>query len=207
MKGLSQTRIIIYCLILGLIPLLFVEMNYMSAKARQDNLSMALSEAITNATSKNAREFVNKHLKEQYRDSNHFYIDQEIETITPLKDEVQALQKILSLGFHANEDQFRRRLQFHTSGQNAISFVEGSVKAYKGFQETQESLAHSCEVDLSDVKAILSRIEGVRFSEQDTLSEQRPHLIITDWKMEKKKGLTQELYVLDVKLIKREYLK
>lgn len=207
MKGLSQTRIIIYSLILGLIPLLFVEMNYMSAKARQDNLSMALSEAITTATNKNAREFVNKQVKELYRDSNHFYIDQEIETISPLKDEVQSLQKILSLGFHANEDQFRRRLQFHTSGQNAISFVEGSVKTYKGFQETQESLAHSVEVDLNDVKSILSRIEGVRFSEQETLPEQRPHLIITDWKMEKKKGLTQELYSLDVKLIKREYLK
>ena len=207
MKGLSQTRIIIYCLILGLLPLIFVEMNYMSAKARQDNLSMALSEAITNATSKNAREFVNKQVKQQYQDSNHFYIDQEIETIAPLKDEVQSLQKILSLGFHANEDQFRRRLQFHTSGQNAISFVEGSVKAYKGFQETQESLAHSIEADVNDVKAILSRIEGVRFSEEDPLPQQRPHLIITDWKMEKKKGLTQELYVLDIKLIKREYLK
>lgn len=207
MKGLSQTRIIIYSLILGIIPLLFVEMNYMNAKARQDNLSIALSEAITNATNKNAQEFINKQVKEQYRNSNHFYIDQEIETISPLKDEVQALQKILSLGFHANEDLFRRRLQFHTSGQNAISFVEGSVKAYKGFQETQESLAHSVEVDLNDVKAILSRIEGIRFSEQDTLPEQRPHLIITDWKMEKKKGLTQELYALDVKLIKREYLK
>lgn len=207
MKGLSQTRIIIYCLILGLLPLIFVEMNYMSAKARQDNLSMALSEAITNATSKNAREFVNKQVKQQYQDSNHFYIDQEIETIAPLKDEVQSLQKILSLGFHANEDQFRRRLQFHTSGQNAISFVEGSVKAYKGFQETQESLAHSIEADVNDVKAILSRIEGVRFNEEDPLPQQRPHLIITDWKMEKKKGLTQELYVLDIKLIKREYLK
>lgn len=207
MKGLSQTRIIIYSLLLGLIPLLFVEMNYMSQKARQDNLSFALNEAITNATAKNAREFVNKQVKEQYRESNHFYIDKEIETISLLKDEVQSLNKYLSLGFHANEEQFRRRLQFHTSGQNTISFVEGSVKAYKGFQETQESLAHPVEADVGDVKAILSKIEGVQFSPEDPLPTQRPHLIITDWKMEKKKGLAQEVYVLDVKLIKREYLK
>jgi hypothetical protein len=207
MKGLSQTRIIIYSLILGLIPLLFVEMNYMSQKARQDNLSFTLNEAITNAAAKNAREFVNKQVKEQYRECNHFYIDQEIEPIALLKEEVQAINKILSLGFHANEDQFRRRLQFHTSGQNAISFVEGSVKAYKGFQETQESLAHSVEADVSDVKAILSKIEGVQFSQEDTPATQRPHLIITDWKMEKKKGLAQEVYTLDIKLVKREYLK
>ena len=207
MKGLSQTRIIIYSLILGCIPLFFVAMNYSSEQSKQDSLSYTLSQAIQDATNKNSREFVNKQVRAQFRDSNHFYIDQEIETISPLKDEVQSLQKILSSGFHANEDAFRRRLQFHTSGQNAISFVEGSVKAYPGFQETQESLAHSVEVDSNDIKAILSRIEGVRFNEQAASSSQRPHLIITDWKMEKKKGPTQEIYVLDVKLIKREYLK
>src|SRR5260221_675513 len=108
---------------------------------------------------------------------------------------MQSLQKILSSGFHANEDAFRRRMQFHTSGQNAISFVEGSVKAYPGFQETQESLAHSVEVDSNDIKAILSRIEGVQFNEQNPVVPSRPHLIITDWKMEKKKGPAQEVYV------------
>ena len=207
MKGLSQTRIIIYCLILGCIPLLLVYMNYSSAQSKQNSLSYMLSEAIQEAANKNAREFVNKQVRAQFRDSNHFYIDQEIETITPLKDEIQSLQKILSSGFHANEDAFRRRLQFHTSGQNAISFVEGSVKAYPGFQETQESLAHSVEVDSNDIKAILSRIEGVQFDEQNPVATARPDLIITDWKMEKKKGPAQEVYVLDIKLVKREYLK
>ncbi|MCE5294328.1 MAG: hypothetical protein LLF94_06910 [Chlamydiales bacterium] len=207
MKGLSQTRIIIYSLILGCIPLLLVYLNYSSDQAKQNSLSYMLSDAIQEATNKNAREFVNKQVRAQFRDSNHFYIDQEIETISPLKDEVQSLQKILSSGFHANEDAFRRRLQFHTSGQNAISFVEGSVKAYPGFQETQESLAHSVEVDSNDIKAILSRIEGVQFNEQNPVAPLRPHLFITDWKMEKKKGATQEVYVLDVKLVKREYLK
>jgi hypothetical protein len=102
---------------------------------------------------------------------------------------------------------FRRRQQHHTSGQNAISFVEGSVKAYSDFQETQESLAHPVEADFNDIKAILSRIEGVPFDDETELPQNRPHLIITDWKMEKKKGPTQEVFVVDIKLIKREYLK
>lgn len=207
MKGISQTRIIIYCLIAGLIPIICVAMTYMNANTRCDRLSYALTEAIIDARNKNAREYVNKQVKALYRDSNHFYIDQEIETIAPLQDEVQALQKLLSSGFHPNEDLFRRRLQHHASGQNAISFVEGNVKAYTGFQETQESLAHPVEVNLADIKAILSKIEGVTFSEEATITPSRPHLIITDWKMEKKKGPIQEVYVLDAKLIKREYLK
>lgn len=182
-------------------------MNYMNAQARQDRLSYAVSDAIIEARAKNAREFVNKQVKALYRDSNHFYIDQEIETIAPLQDEIKTLQKLLSSGFHASEELFRRRMQFHAAGQNAISFVEGSVKAYTGFQETQESLAHPVEVNLADIKAILSKIEGVSFNENEPVTPGRPHLIITDWKMEKKKGPVQEVYVLDAKLIKREYLK
>ncbi len=207
MKGITQSRLIMYALVLGLVPLLFVAMDYMSEKAKQDNLYFSISEAINDATNKNAREFVNKQVKAQFRDSNHFYIDQEIETIKPLKDEVEILNKVLSLGFHAQEDLFRRRLQFHQNGQNAISFVEGSVKSYTGFQETQESLAHPIEVDSNDIKAILSRIEGVNFDPENPIAPQRPHLIITDWKMEKKKGPTQEVWAVDIKLIKREYLK
>ena len=115
MKGITQGRLIIYCLILGLLPIIFVGMNFMSQESSQQNLSYALSQAITDATSKNAREFVNKHVKALYRDCNHFYIDQEIETITPLKDERETLTRVLSLGFHANEDMFRRRQQ-HGSG-------------------------------------------------------------------------------------------
>ncbi len=207
MKGITQARLIIYCLILGFLPLVFVGMNYMNNAAQQDRLSFALSSAITDATTKNAKEFVNKQVREQFRDSNHYYIDKEIETISPLKEEVKALQKVLSLGFHANEDLFRRRLQFHTSGQNAINFVEGSVKNYSDFQETIESLAHPVETDLDDIKAILSRIEGVQFDNETELAPNRPHLIITDWKMEKKKGPTQDIFVVDIKLIKREYLK
>lgn len=208
MKGISQTRIIIYSLILGTFPLIFVGINYMNQKAKQERLLMALSEAVTEATSKNAREFVNKQVKLQFRDCNHFYIDEQIETISPLKEELQELQKILSLGFHPNEEQFRRRLQFHTGGQNAISFVEGSVKAYTGFQETQESLAHPVETTIDDVKAMLAKIEGVQFTDDEPAAlEGRPHLFITEWKMEKKKGLIQEVFVVDAKLIKREYLK
>ncbi len=207
MKGLSQSRLIIYCLILGLIPLVFVGMNYMTNSQKQERLSYALSCAITDAANKNAKEFVNKQVREQFRDSNHYYIDKEIETISPLKEEVKTLNKVLSLGFHPSEDQFRRRLQFHTGGQNAINFVEGSVKNYTDFQETMESLAHPVEADLDDIKAILSRIEGVKFDNQEELPANRPHLIITDWKMERKKGPVQDHYVVDVKLIKREYIK
>lgn len=55
---------------------------------------------------------------------------------------------------------------------------------------------------------MLAKIEGVQFTDDEPAAlEGRPHLFITEWKMEKKKGLIQEVFVVDAKLIKREYLK
>jgi hypothetical protein len=178
----------------------------MMQKSKQDDLDFALSEAINTSIAKSAREFQNKQVKAIYRDPDHFYIDKQIETIQPLQNEIDALHKVLQRGFHVDEEQFRKRLQFLTNGQNAISFVEGSVKGYPGFQETQESLAHPVEADLNDVKMILSRVEGVPLEEQNqTLL--RPHLFITEMKLEKKKGVSQEIFTVDMKIVKREYLK
>lgn len=206
MQGISHTRMLVYCLILGFLPLVLVSTNYLMHKSKQDDLEFALSEAITASIAKSAREFQNKQVKAIYRDPDHFYIDKQIETITPLQNEIDALQKILQRGFHVDEEQFRKRYQFLTNGPNAISFVEGSVKGYPGFQETQESLAHSVEADLNDIKMILSRVEGVPLEEQNqTLL--RPHLFITEMKMEKKKGVSQEIFAVDLKIVKREYLK
>lgn len=206
MQGISHTRLLIYCLVLGILPIVFVASHYMMQKSQQDRLEYAISDALRQAHIKNAREFQNKQVKAIFREHDHFYIDKEIETIIPLKDEIEALQKVLQRGFHPDEDQFRKRLVFLTNGQNAISFVEGSVKASPGFQETTENLAHPIEADLSDIKRILSRVEGVSLDEQNqTLL--RPHLFITEMKMEKKRGVSQELYTVDLKLVKREYLK
>lgn len=99
MKGISQTRIIIYSLILGTFPLIFVGINYMNQKAKQERLLMALSEAVTEATNKNAREFVNKQVKLQFRDCNHFYIDEQIETISPLKRSCKSCKRFYLLAF------------------------------------------------------------------------------------------------------------
>ncbi|MBS0655972.1 MAG: hypothetical protein JSR46_09360 [Verrucomicrobia bacterium] len=80
--------------------------------------------------------------------------------------------------------------------------IEGSIKAYPTYQETTESLAHPVEVNLQDLKLILLKLEGPRSEEAP-----KPHLIITDCKIERKAGPTQEIFSLDLKALKREYLK
>lgn len=206
MKGITHTRLVIYGLIAGLLPLIFVLSNHFTATAKCEQLDLALDLASQTARTKNAREFVNKQVKAKYRDTDHFYIDKQLETIHPLQGEIELLSKVLAHGYHPDEEQIKRRVMQLTNGQNNLSVVEGSVKTHADFQETQESLAHPVEVDLKDLKTIISRLEGVSLDDEEPVPG-RPHLIITEMKVEKKRGIAQEIYYLDLKFIKREYLK
>lgn len=202
MQSISHQRQIVYLLLLGLCPLVFVIGNFFSKSSQQSSLGFNLDYAIGQASQKASREYHSKIVKEKFKESDHFYIDKEIETISPLSKEANRIQTMLKQGFHQEEDLLSKRLHFLTSGQNKINFVEGTIKPYSTFQETLETLAHPVEIDFDDLKHILAKIES---TSQDMPS--RPHLIITECKIERKQGSTQEIFQLDMKALKREYLK
>lgn len=200
MQAISHQRKIFYILLLGCLPLVLAMFNLYSTSSEQEAIGFELDYAISQANSKVAKERLNRAVKKRFQNSDHFYIDKEIETITPLSQEIERIRALLHQGYHHEEEQLKKRLQFLTNGQNKISFIEGSVKAYPTYKEIAESLAHPVEVNLEDLKTILSKIEG---SSTDT----SPHLIITDCKIDRKMGQTQEIFSLDIKALKREYLK
>ena len=206
MDKISNERKIIYLLLLGMLPIFFVSIYFYTENTYINTLSYDLDNAITLAEEKNAKEYMNKQVKSIFKEVDHFWIDKEIETIKPLTDEAANIKDILSQGYHPNEDEMRRRINFLTSGQNNIAFTEGSIKSYKDFQETIETLSHPVDVGRRDLQSILSKIEGVSLDGAEMRSG-RPHLIITECKLEKKKGLSQDCLQLDLKVLKREYLK
>ena len=206
MEKITNERKLLYLLLLGMLPVFFVSLYFYSQSTYQQSLTYALNDAIAMAQEKNAKEYMNKQVKKIFYDADHFYIDKEIETIQPLQSEVSRLQRILEQGYHPSEDEMRKRLTFLTNGQNTLSFTEGSIKSYKDFQETIETLSHPVEVDVNDLTVILSKVEGLSPA-SDAANLKRPHLIITELKLEKRKGLVQNPYLLDLKVLKREYLK
>lgn len=89
---------------------------------------------------------------------------------------------------------------------NALVFSEGVVQSFPLFQETSETLIHSVEVNPSDIQKILARIEGTKMGEYRP-GPHRPQLVITEFKLDKKKvNDKNEVYLLNLKLIKREFL-
>jgi hypothetical protein len=205
-SGIPISRAILYFLLLGAIPLFCVFFAYSSQCDLQQSLHMRLSEACIQVTNQNYKECYSKLIRQTFQDKDHFYLEKQVGTITPLSQEITALQKMLAGGFHPDEEAMRRRLTILTGPENALTFSESAEKSYAALKETQVQLSRSVEVDIQDVRKILARIEGVQIG-PDEANASRPHLIITDFKIDKKKGLHSEVYLLNLKILKREYLK
>jgi hypothetical protein len=191
---------IVYILIVCLAPLIFVSMHLFAKAKEQERLMLVLDEDTQLAKEKNAKEARNKEVRKLYTLIDNYFIDKQLETTPLLQEETAFLNRLLQHGFHQDEERLRKRLQF-LKEQNKIVCTEGSVKNYSTFKETVEAFSHPVEVDANDIKTILQKIEGTQELEG------RPHLIITDCKIERKKAVSQDVYLLDIKMLKREYSK
>jgi len=205
-KNIPQERVVLYLLLLGLLPLCFVGYSYNSKRDLQTSLNEGLDSACLIVTSRNQKELHNRISRHIFQNKEKMYLTKEIESITPLHEEAESLQKFSSCGFHPEDEAIRKRIQFLTSNENKLVFTEGQEKRFGGFSETLCSLAHPIEVNLSDLKKIISRIEGVTVAPEKP-SESRPQLIISEFRLDKKRAILNDVFVLHLKVIKREYSK
>jgi hypothetical protein len=204
-EAIPMSRLIVYLLVSATLPLFFIVLHYVTTKEKQNSLLEQLKTLQTSIHTQNLKEGQSKLVRQEFQEKDHFYL-QKINTLTLLENEISSLQKALQGSFHPEEEAMRRRLSYLTGPDNTLSFTESAEKAYCGLKETQVQLSHPVDVNMSDVKKILSLIEGVQI---DTFSppSTRPQLIITDFHLEKKKGILNESYQLQLKLVKREYSK
>lgn len=199
-------RVILYFMLLCLLPFLGVLVNFYSEKDKLDTLESQLEDVQFKAMTKLKRQSTNLKVRNHFKDADHFYIDKHVETLSFLEPEIDALQKIVSHKNFPDDESIKKRLDHLTGPGNALVFTEGVVQTLPYFQETTETQTHPVEVDVQDIRKILARIEGVNM-EKYKPGPHRPQLIITDFKLDKKKlNERSEVYILNMKLIKREFL-
>src|SRR5262249_902807 len=139
-------------------------------------------------------------------DADHFYIDKHLETLSFLQPEIEGLQKALSNKNFPDDENIKKRLEFLTGPSKNMVFTEGVVQSTPQFQEVTESLVHPVEVNEDDLRTILARIEGTQIG-SEAPSPNRPQLIILDFKLERKSVTEKnQVFVLNLKLLKREFL-
>lgn len=203
--GVPIKRKLLYFIAVGIIPLLLAIFYFFSEQESISMLSSTLETVQEQAILTEKKQSLNNAVRLHYKDADHFYIDKQLETLAFLEPEIESLQNVVSNRNFTEDVQIRKRLEFLTNG-NTLVFSEGVVQAMPTFQETLESLVHPVEVNIDDIKKILAKVEGVTIGNY-TPGLNRPQLIIIDFKLDKKQALdNNEVFQLDLKLLKREFL-
>ncbi len=206
LENIPVSRAVAYLIGLGLLPLLFVIFLFFSEKSRLEELDSTIAMIQDQAFLKEKKQAQNLAVRQHFRDADHFYIDKYLETLVFLEPEIETLQKIVKDKNFADDERIKKRLEFLTGQSNSLIFSEGSVQSFPLFQETTETLVHPVEVNASDIQKILARVEGVDIGEFKP-GPNRPQLVITEFKLDKKKASdSNEVFLLNLKLIKREFL-
>lgn len=205
-KNISVGRMLIYLICLSLLPFIFVLFLFLSQLNKVEELNNGIESIHDAAFMQEKKQALNLAVRQHFRDADHFYIDKNLETLVFLEPEIETLQKIATDQNFADDEKIKRRLEFLTAGTNSLDFSEGVVQTFPMFQETMETLVHPVEVNYSDIQNILARIEGVQIGKFSP-GPNRPQLVITEFKLDKKKiNDKNEVYLLNLKLIKREFL-
>lgn len=205
LKAIPQTRLLGYLFALGLLPIIFLAYSFFASLEQIHELNSSLQNIEFLARQVENKQAANLATIEHYRNADHFYIDKNLETLEFLQPEIAGLKKVMEDPNFIEDDGTRKRLAFLTSKQNKLSFAESNVQSSPHFQEVTETLLNPVEVSSSDLKNILSLIEGQEIDGFKP-APNRPQLILTDFKLEKKATHDHnEVFILNMKLLKREF--
>lgn len=205
-ESIPTKRLIFYGLFLGILPLFFVLMNLTSQLNNLSEMDERIHTIQEQILILGQKQSVNIALMQSYKDADHFYIDKQLETIPLLESEIDALQKSIGNKNIAEDESVKKRYESLIGGENTLRFTEGVVQSSPFIQEVTETLIHPVEVDVEDLKEILAKVEGVQIGPYAP-GPNRPQLIITDFKLEKKNVIDKnEVFQMNLKLLKREFL-
>jgi len=202
---IPKTRLLLYMLLAGLVPLLLVFFYIVVEQSHVGTIRSELQELRERAFLREKKQATNMAVRSHYRDADHFYIDKYLETLIFLEPEVEGLQKLLTNNNLADDEAIKKRLEFLTGSGNNMVFSEGVVQSSPLMQETTETLVHSVEINNSDLQKILAKVEGIEIN-AFAPGPTRPQLIVLDFKLDRKSlSEKSEVFVLNLKLLKREF--
>jgi hypothetical protein len=207
MKDIPIQRLIGYFLVLSLLPLFLVGFHLSTQLKQIREAREGLFRAQQRIISQQQRGMSNRITRVKYADTDHYYIARYVEPFSLLRQEIAALHALVEHEPSLPDKEVICRYEMLTGGSNQLSFTESSVHTAVDMRETVETLNHPVEIDQNDLVNLLALIEGVEIGEARSQAA-RPHLLIADFSLTRKgAGDANELFLLDMKLLKREYLK
>jgi hypothetical protein len=128
------------------------------------------------------------------------FLHKAFSSFSPLSKERALLQKRTQKNVLPEDALLIKRGAYLSSGENQFVFVETSMEIGSQYKETIERQTKPVEVNTTDLEKILSLIE-----DPHQQNSQRPHLIVSEARIERKKGILQEVWAVHFNIIRREY--
>lgn len=205
-SSIPQKRLLLYLMLAGLVPIAFAWLTLSSQLDSAAELENSLLRIQSQAYSLESKQSTNMAVRQHYRDADHFYIDKNLESLTLLEPEIESLRNMTTNPNFNDDENIKRRLETLSGPGNRLSFAEGVVQSSPVFQEVTETVVHSVEINVNDLRHILCLVEGIAIG-NCTPPPNRPQLIVLDFKIDKKNVTEKnETYLLNLKLLKREFL-
>lgn len=204
MQHLSPLRIFIYILLINALVFAYVFWHDQQANQEIDNAARRIMRLERESTTRDIKRADNNLVRTYYEDADRFYLEKQVQSMELLQDQRRDLEQLLQVKSIAEDPRATRRLA--ALRDNKMVFSEGMVQPYPFFNEIPESLSQPVEVNVENIRELLAKIEGVKI-EPYTPGERRPQFLITEFRLDRKSlSRDEDSYMLNLKLLKREYL-
>ena len=185
-RSIPPRRLVAYALIASLLPVVCAIVWAHSAIASAENDRAALLAIGDEIHKKSAAHEKNRQILLRFRGKDPLFLHRRLEPLSFLSGETSILQARLARSALPDDAQLDKRLRM-LSSENSLCFVEGSTDVAVNYKETIENQNKPVEVDAQDLVNVLSILDNPD-EQEDPLT---PHLIISEARLERKKGLFQ----------------
>jgi len=142
----------------------------------------------------------NRDLLFRFSKKDPLFLHKTLGSLSPLSAEKAFLQKRFHEGVLPEDSFLVKRNNFLSSGENRFVFVETSMELGALYKETIEHQTKPVELSSQDLEQVLLLIEA-----SSPMEQQKPHLIISDARLERKKSFLQEVWSAHFSVVRREY--
>lgn len=192
---------IILCSIFGCITIIFCSFLWMTSTINSaENARNELLLLGNRIQAKVSEQETNRLIIKQYQGKDSLFLHKKLESMPLVSSEIALLKAKIAMSALPEDVLLEKRLQAITSSDNSFSFVENFTEVGKYYKEVVEHQTRPVELDTKDLFTVLTTLEG-----PEEGIETRPHFIISEARLERKKGIVQEEWTLNLNIVRREY--
>lgn len=197
-SSLPLHSLLTFMIFLGFLPIVFMTLHFYQKGQEWNQVLEKIRKVHELSEAKVRKQYLNTIVRNTYSETDQFYLENQLESLSLLKKEKERLEQLLQNPTFTGNEIAEKRYSFISSNANRLSFMQGSPQSAENVHEVACILSHPVEIDTIDLKEILNRIEGNR--------KGKPQLIISDFRLNRKSHLNgNEVYELNLKLKKREF--